>query len=57
MRILVMGAGGVGAAIAAIAARREYFDRMVLADVDVARAEAAVQGLPGSERFGRPARS
>jgi hypothetical protein len=55
MRILVVGAGGVGAAIAAIAARREYFDRMVLADVDVARAEAAVQGLAGSERFGAAA--
>jgi saccharopine dehydrogenase-like NADP-dependent oxidoreductase len=52
MRILVVGAGGVGAAVAAIAARRDYFDRMVLADVDVARADAAVRGLAGSERFG-----
>jgi saccharopine dehydrogenase-like NADP-dependent oxidoreductase len=52
MRILVVGAGGVGAAVAAIAARREYFDRMVLADVDVARAEAATRGLAGGDRFG-----
>src|SRR5437868_444636 len=55
MRILVVGAGGVGAAIAAIAARRDYFDRMVLADVDVARAEAAIQGLADGDRFGAAA--
>jgi saccharopine dehydrogenase (NAD+, L-lysine forming) len=52
MRILVVGAGGVGAAVAAIAARRDYFDRMVLADVDVGRAETAIRGLAGGERFG-----
>jgi saccharopine dehydrogenase (NAD+, L-lysine-forming) len=51
MRILVVGAGGVGAAVAAIAARRDYFDRMVLADVDVGRAETAIRGLAGGERF------
>src|SRR4051812_46881929 len=51
MRILVVGAGGVGAAIAAIAARRDYFDRMVLADVDVGRAETAIQELTRAERF------
>jgi saccharopine dehydrogenase-like NADP-dependent oxidoreductase len=34
MRILVVGAGGVGAAVAAIARRRGFFERMVLADVD-----------------------
>ena len=32
MRILVLGAGGVGAAFAAIARRRDFFDHMVLAD-------------------------
>ena len=42
MRILVLGAGGVGAATAAIARRRGFFDRMVLADLDPARARAAV---------------
>jgi saccharopine dehydrogenase (NAD+, L-lysine-forming) len=55
MRILVVGAGGVGAAVAAIAARRDYFARMVLADVDVGRAEAAIRGLAGGERFGAAA--
>ena len=38
MRILVLGAGGVGAAFAAIARRRDFFDHMVLADLDPARA-------------------
>src|SRR3954452_24739020 len=45
MRILVLGAGGVGAAFAAIARRRPFFDHMVLADLDPARARAAVAGL------------
>src|SRR5918993_3462262 len=45
MRVLVLGAGGVGAAFAAIARRRDFFDRMVLADLDPARARAAVAGL------------
>ena len=41
MRILVVGAGGVGAAFAAIAARRNFYDVLVLADYDVVRAEKA----------------
>ena len=45
MRILVVGAGGVGAAAAAIARRRDFFEHMVLADLDPARARAAVAGL------------
>ena len=36
-----MGAGGVGAAFAAIAARRDFFETIVVADYDVARAERA----------------
>ncbi len=44
VRILVIGAGGVGAAVAAVAGRRGFFERMVLADVDEARAEAAAAG-------------
>jgi saccharopine dehydrogenase (NAD+, L-lysine-forming) len=40
MRILVVGAGGVGNAIAVGLARRDFFDRAVVADVAVARAEA-----------------
>jgi saccharopine dehydrogenase-like NADP-dependent oxidoreductase len=45
MRILVVGAGGVGEAIAAIARRRDFFERMVLADVDGARAQRVVDRL------------
>lgn len=45
MRILLIGAGGVGGAFAAIAARRDFFDTIVVADYDLARAEqAAVDG-------------
>jgi saccharopine dehydrogenase (NAD+, L-lysine forming) len=41
MRILLVGAGGVGGAFAAIAARRDFFDTVVVADYDLARAERA----------------
>lgn len=44
MRILLVGAGGVGSAAVAIAARRSFFDTMVVADYDLARAERAVAG-------------
>jgi saccharopine dehydrogenase (NAD+, L-lysine-forming) len=43
MRILLVGAGGVGSAITAIAARRDFFEHMVVADFDPARAERAVE--------------
>ncbi len=36
-----MGAGGVGGAFAAIAARRDFFESLVCADYDLSRAEAA----------------
>ncbi len=42
MRILLVGAGGVGAAFCAIAARRSFFDQIVVADYDLAKAERAV---------------
>ena len=41
MRILLVGAGGVGAAFAAIAARRDFYETIVVADYDPARAERA----------------
>nr|WP_182541493.1 saccharopine dehydrogenase C-terminal domain-containing protein [Nocardioides ginsengisegetis] len=41
MRILLVGAGGVGSAFAAIAARRDFFEAVVVADYDPARAEKA----------------
>ena len=45
MRILVIGAGGVGTAVARIASRRGFFERLVLADYDEAKAKAAVAGV------------
>jgi saccharopine dehydrogenase-like NADP-dependent oxidoreductase len=51
MRVLVVGAGGVGAAFAAIAQRREVFERVVLADVALERARAAVERLAEPDRF------
>ena len=43
MRVLVVGAGGVGAAIARGAAESEVLEHVVVADVDVSRAAAAVE--------------
>ena len=48
MRILLIGAGGVGAAFTAIAARRDFFETLVVADYDLARAERAAAA---DERF------
>ena len=41
MRILLIGAGGVGAAFAAIAARRDFFESVVIADFNLESAEKA----------------
>ncbi|HEY2271309.1 MAG TPA: saccharopine dehydrogenase C-terminal domain-containing protein [Jatrophihabitantaceae bacterium] len=43
MRILILGAGGVGSAAALIAARRPFPSAVVIADYDLARAERAVE--------------
>jgi saccharopine dehydrogenase-like NADP-dependent oxidoreductase len=43
VRILLVGAGGVGAAFTAIAARRDFFETVVVADYDLARAERAAE--------------
>lgn len=55
MRILLVGSGGVGDAFARIAARRGFFDRLVVADYDLARAERTVTAVrerhPGEARF------
>ncbi|MFI1507644.1 saccharopine dehydrogenase C-terminal domain-containing protein [Streptomyces sp. NPDC020597] len=51
MRVLLVGAGGVGTAVTRIAARRPFFEAMVVADYDPARAAAAVAALDGDERF------
>jgi saccharopine dehydrogenase (NAD+, L-lysine forming) len=45
MRVLLVGAGGVGTAVTRIAARRGFLADMVVADYDLPRAEAAVAAL------------
>ena len=45
MRVLVVGAGGVGSALAAVAARRSFVDTMTVSDIDPERAQAAVGPL------------
>jgi saccharopine dehydrogenase-like NADP-dependent oxidoreductase len=52
VRILVVGAGGVGSAVGPIAQRRSFFERIVFADYDVARAGAVVERLGEPDRFG-----
>ncbi len=41
MRILLIGSGGVGGAFTAIAARRDFYEAIVIADYDQAKAEKA----------------
>jgi len=48
VRILVIGAGGVGSAVVPIAARRDFFERMVVADYDAGRAGRAIAASPPS---------
>jgi saccharopine dehydrogenase (NAD+, L-lysine forming) len=51
LRVLVLGAGGVGSAVVSIATRRAFFEAMVIADYDQARAERAVASVAGDSRF------
>ena len=50
MRILAVGAGGVGTSAALIARRRDFFEHWVAADYDAARADAIV-ARTGDPRF------
>jgi len=50
MKILVVGTGGVGAAVAAVARRRRFFERMILADLAPERPQRLVASLD-DERF------
>ncbi|MCD2497727.1 MULTISPECIES: saccharopine dehydrogenase family protein [Microbacterium] len=50
MRILILGAGGVGSAAARIAKRRDFYEAIVIADYDPARPAQLVAEL-GDERF------
>ncbi|WP_030528005.1 saccharopine dehydrogenase family protein [Phycicoccus jejuensis] len=47
MRVLMIGAGGVGDAAARIAAERDFFEAWVVADHDVSRAERTVAAASG----------
>jgi len=50
MRLVILGAGGVGSAAAKIAARRSFLDAVVVADYDAGRAERAA-AVTGDSRF------
>ncbi len=50
LRVLMVGAGGVGRAVVATAARRDYLEAMVVADYDGDRARSAVEAV-GDGRF------
>jgi saccharopine dehydrogenase (NAD+, L-lysine forming) len=49
MRVLIVGAGGVGSALATICARRDPFEQIIVADVDPARSARAA-ATAGTER-------
>jgi saccharopine dehydrogenase (NAD+, L-lysine-forming) len=51
MRVLIVGAGGVGAAVAAIARRRAFIEHLTLADVDERRAAAVAARMGDDRRF------
>jgi saccharopine dehydrogenase (NAD+, L-lysine-forming) len=46
VRILLVGAGGVGSAFASIAARRDFFETVVVTDHDLSRAQRAASADP-----------
>jgi len=48
VRILIVGAGGVGSSMALIAARRDFFEQVVIADYDLSRAQQLVERLDDS---------
>ena len=50
MKVLVIGTGGVGSAAAAVAQKRDFFERMTFADLDPTRPQALAERL-GDERF------
>lgn len=51
MRILIIGAGGVGSAMTVALSRRDFFDSCVIADVDETRARRTVDKLVSDARF------
>ncbi len=51
MKVLLVGVGGVGEAIAAIAKPRQWLELMVLADYNIQRAEEVQKKMGGDLRF------
>jgi saccharopine dehydrogenase-like NADP-dependent oxidoreductase len=51
MRVLLVGAGGVGGAVVPIAARRDFFDHVVVADHAADRAKRVVDRVGDDPRF------
>ena len=51
MKILVVGSGGVGAAFAPIAARRDFYEHIVFADLDPARGKRVVDRYGQNGKF------
>jgi saccharopine dehydrogenase (NAD+, L-lysine-forming) len=51
MRLLIVGAGGVGGAVAAIARRRPFIEHLTLADIDQVRAQRVAARLAEGGRF------
>ncbi len=51
MKILLVGTGGVGEAIAVIAKDRPFLEKVVLADIDLSRALEVAQKVGGGKRF------
>ncbi|HET9914307.1 MAG TPA: saccharopine dehydrogenase NADP-binding domain-containing protein, partial [Anaerolineales bacterium] len=51
MKVLLVGVGGVGEAIAAIAKSRPWMELMVLADYNLKRCEEVQKKLADSKRF------
>ncbi len=51
MKVLLVGVGGVGEAIAVIAAKRPWLELMVLADYNKARAEEVQAKLTDKNKF------
>ncbi|NCP88151.1 MAG: ATP-binding protein [Anaerolineae bacterium CG_4_9_14_3_um_filter_57_17] len=51
MKVLLVGVGGVGEAIAAIAKERAWLEQMVLADYNVRRAEEVARKMGDAARF------
>jgi saccharopine dehydrogenase (NAD+, L-lysine forming) len=51
VRVLVVGSGGVGSAIVAVAQRRDFLEHVTVTDIDLSRARRALAGMGDDARF------